>query len=220
MNSTAEPPTIYHVDAEHGRLRLVVLLVFIGAWVLSYFIVSRLVESGGLSLIAVVVSFAIAYILTNQIEKQLKRRWPSGRMVVVDGDGVRLMRNDQPEQEMRADQAVNQIYWRFTVRKRSRVPKGWLMYACALEHEERHLTVYTFLPPSSVDDYERAKQFTALTGKKDAQGRTDLRLAGEQRRLRDAENYRWLNGAEMNADDFKRYIEQLHTQFPEWSPIE
>lgn len=220
MNSVAEQSTTYHVDAEHGRLRLVVLLVFIGAWVLSYFIVSRLVESASLNLIAIVASFAVAYILTNQIEKQLKLRWPSGRMLIVDRDGVRLMRNGQQEQEMRADQAVNQLCWRFTVRKRSRVPKGWLMYACALEYEERHLTVYTFLPPSSVDDFSRAKQFTALSGKKESQGRADLRLAGEQRRLRDAENYRWLNGAEMTVDDFKRYIEQLHTQFPEWSPIE
>ena len=220
MNSTADQSTTYHVDAEHGRLRLVVLLLFLGVWLISYFIFANLVVSNGLNLIAVVFSFAVAYVVTNLVEKQLKTRWPSGRTITVDSEGVRLARSGQQEQEMRADQAVNQLYWRFTVRKRSRVPKGWLMYACALEHEEKHLTVYTFLPPSSVEDYDRARLFTPLTGKKDAPGRTDLRLAGEQRRLRDAENYRWLNGAEMSADDFKRYVEQLHSQFPEWSPLQ
>jgi hypothetical protein len=220
MDSTVEQSTTYHVDAEHGRLRLVVLLLFIGTWAISYFILSALLQANGLNLIAVLFSFAVAYVITNLIEKQLKLRWPSGRAVVVDSEGVKLVRNGQQEQEMRADQAVSPIYWRFTVRKRARVPKGWLMYACALEHEEKHLTVYTFLPPSSVDDYDRASQFKALTGKKEAKGRTDLRLAGEQRRLHEAENYRWLNGAEMNADDFKRYIAQLETQFPEWSPIQ
>lgn len=220
MNNQADQSTTYHVDAEHGRLRLAVLAVFLVVWIVSYFIFSRLVGGSGLNLAAVLLAFATAYVLTNLIERQLKSRWPSGRTIVLDHDSVKLVRSGQTEQEMRADQGVNRIYWRFTVRKRSRIPKGWLMYACALEHEEQHLTVYTFMPPSSVEDYDRASLFTALVGKKDKDGRTDLRLAGEQRRLRDAENYRWLNGAEMTADDFKRYIEQLQTQFPEWSPIQ
>lgn len=220
MDNQADQSTTYHVDAEHGRLRLAVLAVFLVVWIVSYFIFSRLVGGSGLNLAAVLLAFATAYVLTNLIERQLKSRWPSGRTIILDNDSVKLARSGQTEQEMRADQGVNRIYWRFTVKKRSRIPKGWLMYACALEHEEQHLTVYTFMPPSSVEDYDRATLFTALAGKKDKDGRTDLRLAGEQRRLRDAENYRWLNGAEMTADDFKRYVEQLQAQFPEWSPIQ
>ena len=49
--------------------------------------------------------------------------------------------------------------------------------------------------------------------------REDLRLAGEQRRLRDAENHRWMFGAEMTPPDFITYLTRLNTQFPEWMPV-
>ena len=51
---------------------------------------------------------------------------------------------------------------------------------------------------------------------KNVDARDDLRLAGEQRRLRDAENYRWLAGAELVPDDFITYINRIRAQFPEW----
>jgi hypothetical protein len=219
MNTLTNTSTAYTVDAEHGRLRLVVLLLFIVTWVISFAILSVIIESTGLNLLAVLISFVIAYGISTLIERRLKARWPSGRSVLVAAEGVKLVRHGQIEQEMRADQAINPIYWRFAVRKRSRVPKGWLMCACALEHEEKHLTVYTFMSPKDFEAYSRASWFTHLAPKKEAAGKTDLRLAGEQRRLREAENYRWLNGAEMSKEEFERYIEQISTQFPEWAPL-
>ena len=67
-----------------------------------------------------------------------------------------------------------------------------------------------------------ADQFKKLIakrkGKSEDDAREDLRLAGEQRRLRDAENHRWMFGAEMTPTDFITYITRLKTQFPEWMP--
>jgi hypothetical protein len=219
MDTLANTPATYAVDEEHGRLRLVVLFLFIGVWIVSFTIFSALIHSAGLNLLAIIVSFVVAYGISTLLEKQLKRRWPSGRNVLVDDTGVKLVKHGRVEQEMRADQAISPIYWRFVVRKRSRVPKGWFMCACALEHDEQHLTAYTFMPPKEFEQYSRASWFTLLAGKKETEGKTDLRLAGEQRRLREAENYRWLNGAEMTKEEFQRYIEQISTQFPEWAPL-
>ena len=219
MTTLTNATTSYPVDAEHGRLRLVVLFLFIATWIISFILLSSLIQSAGLNILAILVSFVIAYGISTLAERQLKTRWPSGRSVTVDDSGVKLVKRGQVEQEMRVDQAVSPIYWNFIVRKRSRVPKGWLMCACALTNEEEHLTVYTFMAPKDFEQYNRAEWFTLLAGKKETEGKTDLRLAGEQRRLREAENYRWLNGAEMTKDEFERYVEQISTQFPEWAPL-
>lgn len=218
MNAV-ESPTSYPVDAEHGRLRLAILLVFFVSAAVSFLILSALVQSSGFNIIALLGCLAIGFAIAQLVERQLKTRWPSGRKVIVDTNGARLMRNERLEQDIPANEAVNAIYWRFEVRKRSRIPKGWFMCACALEHEDQMLAVYTFMSPKDFETYPRNAWFTLLSGKKEAEGKSDLRLAGEQRRLRDAENYRWLNGAEMTIEEFKRYIEQISTQFPEWEPL-
>ena len=107
-------------------------------------------------------------------------------------------------------------------RRRSRVPKGWHMLACALEQDGRFLSVYTLISPAQFKNLEQAEKFTALQVKRDddksptRRGRDDMILAGEQRRLLLAENRRWTEGAEMSPDDFNRFLDQLAHMFPEW----
>lgn len=220
MNNVTEKPTVYPVDVELGGHRILVPIIFIGVWIAGYFVTSAIVQGEGLNLLSVLIGGVVAYGVTTLAEKQMKRLWPSTRGVTVDDDGVRLMRKGQLETEMPADQAIVQLYWRFTVSRRSRVPKGWHMLACALEHEGNHLSVYTFMPPKDFEQYDRAKAFVQLVTKKEAAGRTDLRLAGEQRRLRDAESHRWASGAEMSPEDFKRYVDEINRRYPEWLPIQ
>ncbi|MFN8450305.1 MAG: hypothetical protein U0521_17390 [Anaerolineae bacterium] len=84
------------------------------------------------------------------------------------------------------------------------------MLACALQFESSYLTVYTFMSPSHESFSLSAGQFKKLIsqrkGKREDDMREDLRLAGEQRRLRDAENHRWMYGAEMTPSDFTTYL--------------
>ena len=220
MNQVQERQSVYPVDVELGGQRIFVPIIFIAVWIGGYILTAAIVRGEGLNLIAVLAGGVIAYGITTLAERQMKQMWPSGRAVTVDDDGVRLARKGQLEGEMRADQAINQLWWRFTVSRRSRVSKGWHMLACALEYEDTHLTVYTFIPPKDYEQYVRAKAFTQLASKKEISGRTDLRLAGEQRRLRDAESRRWASGAEMRSEDFKRYVEEISNRYPEWMPIE
>lgn len=204
-------------------MRLAVVLTFIAVWMVSFVIFSMVIPNVGLSLLAVLIGFGVAYAVTALLERFLKTRWPSGRFVQVDRDGVKLQKKATLQQEMLSEDPVLTLFWSFKISKRARVPKGWSMLACALEHEGQYLTAYTFMSPAQVEGYEMATQFKKLIakrkGKSEDDAREDLRVAGEQRRLRDAENNRWMFGAEMTPPDFMTYITRIKTQFPEWMPV-
>lgn len=212
------------VDREHGGLRLAVLIAFIVIGAVTFVLLNLLISSSGLNLLAVLLSFGAAFAGSALVERVLKNRWPSGRKVTMSRDSVRLEKKGTLEREVRPTEEVSVILWTFTIKKRSRVPKGWVMLACALENAAGHLTVYTFMPPAKAQAFADAALFKKIASKKELKGdnnplREDLRLAGEQRRLRDAENYRWLNGAEMTPDDFITYFERIKIQFSEWMPL-
>jgi hypothetical protein len=210
------------VDNEHGALRLTVVLTFIFVWIGSFFVFSLLIPNDGISLLAGVIGFGAAYGMTATFERYLKRHWPSGRVVQIDQGGVKLERKGNLQQEMMSEDPVNVLLWSFKIPKqRGRVQKGWSMLACGLEYDNQYLTIYTFMSPKEFETFDMAKSFKTLLakrkGKNDA--REDLRVAGEQRRLRDAENYRWLNGGEVTPSDFITYLTQIKTLFPEWMPL-
>ncbi|MEP7291206.1 MAG: hypothetical protein ABI835_05455 [Chloroflexota bacterium] len=209
------------VDKEHSAMRLTIVLIFIAIWIISFIVASIVIPNEGLSLLAVLLGFGVAYALTALLERFLKTRWPSGRVVEIEREGVKLLKKGALQQEMRSEDPVDARLWSFKISKRARVPKGWSMLACALEYENQFLTIYTFMSPSQLETFELAEQFKKLAsqrkGKSDADAREDLRVAGEQRRLRDAENHRWMFGAEMIPADFIAYISRIKTQFPEWT---
>jgi len=226
MDNALNPrtPLKIAVDNEHGALRFTIVIIFIVGWFISFFILNAAIPNEGLNLIAIIVSFAITALFTQQIEKVLKKRWPSGRTVQIDQNTIKVVNKNGGQQSIDGDKQVNVHLWRFAIKRRSRVPKGWLMIACALEQDDAYLPVYTFMSPEQFDGLRNNTRFATLMSQKEASkstggiGQTDLRMAGEQRRLHTAENARWMNGAEMTADDFQNFIKQLQNQFPQWMP--
>jgi len=222
------PPTlVIPVDSEHSALRFSIVGIFLVGWVIGFLLLSLIFPSEGFNFLAVLLSLVITALVSQQIERQLKRRWPSGRAIHIDASGVRLMQHQQPQETIDGTQIVSPLLWRFVVKKRSHVPKGWSMMACALEQNGRYLPVYTFMSADEVNKLDINSKFTLLKGKKEEDEakkrqsgalaqRDDLWLAGEQRRLRQAEEQRWTHGAEMNSADFQVYIQRLQIQFPEW----
>jgi hypothetical protein len=209
------------VDQEHGSLRLIVVVLFLVIWAGVYAIANMLIPDAGLNLIAILVGFGAAALLTRLIEPRLKDRLPSGRRLEIDAGGIRLKLRDQLQEEIKAGEPVSALLWHFKIKRRSRVPKGWSVVACALEQDERYLAVYTFASPEQVVTLNKIVTFTEMVSEK-KQGRNSkqdsLRVAGEQRRLRLAEMHRWNFGAELTYDDFERYLNQLNGQFPLWLP--
>ncbi len=218
-SSPPSEPLVYLVDREHGGIRFVVLSAFFAVWVLGFVVVSSIMASDGPNLIALLAGFVAAYAVTWFLERTLKRVWQSGRTLTLDRDGVRLALRGQIQTALLSEDPATALLWRFTIEKRARIPKGWSMVACALEHEGQYICAYTFMSPTAVETYPQQEKFKKLIGKKKStlnDGREDLRLAGEQKRLRAAEDYRWIGGAEMPQDDFVAFIDNLILRFPEW----
>jgi len=142
-----------------------ILLFFFMSWLIIGVIAGILIPSEGLSLLAVLVGFGGAYGLTALAERRLKRHWSSGRVLQVQHDGVRLTKRGTLESDMPAAGTVSTLLWRFQVKKRARIPKGWWMFACALEHEQQYLVAYTFLPPAQAEVCPSADQCKTLLGK-------------------------------------------------------
>lgn len=210
----------YPVDSEHGALRLVVVAVFIGAGFISYLILSGLISGEEINLLVIILSFGSAYLVTTLVERVLRTHWPSGRVVEISERGVRTAKHGSTQQEILASQDATPLMWRFQTRRRSRVPKGWHVLALALEQDGQFVTVYTFVSPDELTAMGADAQFTELKSKKETdrgtKGRDALLLAGEQRRLLQAEGERWVSGAEMTSADFKALLAQLGTRFPQW----
>ncbi len=219
------PAAVYPVDREHGGLRLVILLAFLGGWVAGGLVLSALITASGLNLLAVLGGFLIGYLCSLLAERFLKPRWRSGREIQIDDHAVRLVRRGVTEAEMRHDQPVEALAWRFEIRKRARIPKGWSMLAIALESDSQFLVAYTFLSPQMLEalpDRDRFRLLAPRSAQKRGAAAADapsLRLAGEERRLRAAEEVRWALGAEMTPEDFASYRDQVAARFPEWAPL-
>ena len=96
------------------------------------------------------------------------------------------------------------------------------MLACALEQDDNFLPVYTFASPDDAENLNKTTRLADLVSEKDAKKkdprRDSLRFAGEQRRLRLAESYRWEIGAEMSLPDFEQFLARLNGQFSQWMP--
>ncbi len=148
MDYSPIPDTIrYPVDPEHSGIRLTVVLLFIIIWVIAYLVIHSLTSSTGIDLIAAVVGFIVTMLATQQIERRLKQRWPSGREVHITPQRIQLRKKANVEDEIDPRQTVNVLLWHFKISKRSRVQKGWLVVACALEQEDTYIPVYTFMAP-------------------------------------------------------------------------
>jgi hypothetical protein len=215
----------FRLDAEHSQLRLAVLGGFIAATVIGYAVLAAVLPSDGLNILAILGALFIGYVVSFALERFLKGRWHSGRTVELHPDGtIRLLKNNAVEQEIAPSEGVNVLMWRFEITKRARVPKGWSMVACAVETAGSYIALYTFVAPKDMPDFDPTGTYKLLKAKKkdNASGnelRSDLRLAGEERRLNEAETARWMTGAEMNREDFAAFTTWVQRHYAEYLPV-
>jgi predicted outer membrane lipoprotein len=205
----------FSVDPEHGGLRMAVLICFIGVGAVSFAIVSGIFASLSFGvLLAAAIAIIAAMTVTRAVESRLKNRWPSGRVLEVTPSTVRFALKGETQREIDPTQHVNVLMWRFPINRRTRIPKGWYVVSLALMQENIYIAVYTFMSPEDFKDFPMSEQYVLLTPPKKQE--TDIRLAGQQRRLREAEVWRWNEGAEVSKEDFMSYVNRLQAQFPSW----
>jgi len=220
MNASVEQETLQlQVDREHGALRVATVSLFIGLLIIGFLIFNTFISSEGFNILAGILAFGLAAIVTRLADPVLKRWWPSNRSLQLDADGARLTLNDQIQANIRADGTANTHYWKFKIPRRGRMPRGWYVVACALQQDDTYLAVYTFASPAQTDELGKLKTFTELhsdKGKNSAKAES-LRLAGEQRRLRLAEEQRWHDGGELTTEDFETFIKRLNELYVRWN---
>lgn len=217
----------FHVDQEHNALRAALFAFFIAAWIVIYLVLDRLLRDTGLNLLALLIGLIAAFGATALAERVLKGRWTSGRVLVIDTAGVQLTHRGETQLDIAIARPVNLLLWRFIVRRRSRVPKGWSVVACALREGDSLLSVYTLMSPQQIDALPQRERFHILESdkadaKRASQKRSvenlrvgELRDAGEQRRLHDAERDRWMHGVELTPTDFSAYAAHVFALFPD-----
>ncbi len=215
---------VYPVDPEHGKLRAAVFGSFFVVAIGVAVVVSAMFSGGTIGLLGVVLGLIAGYAASALAERVLKGRWHSARALELTTDGVRMLQRGQTAQRITHAAAVTPLRWKFVISKRARVPKGWWMYALSLATTDEQITVYTFLSPQQNESFARSGQFTRLLSRKEREKAAggappSLRQAGEERRLREAEEHRWLQGGELTSADFTDFLNRLDGQFQEWTPF-
>ncbi|MFZ4813979.1 MAG: hypothetical protein ACOYL5_05545 [Phototrophicaceae bacterium] len=203
----------FSVDAEHDSLRLVVVLAFIISGIAGFAYLSFTFQAGGINILAIFGSLIIAAGVSSTLERALKKRWPSGKVIEIEPTRIALLHQGQVKDQVQKTEASRLMLWRFTVSRRTRVPKGWFMVATAVEQDDPHLAVYTLMSPQMYETFDIDNRFKVLEKPNAGVEADELRLAGEQRRLMRAESLRWHDGVEMTADDFMIYFGLLDKVF-------
>ena len=198
----------YPIDVEHLGIRIVVPLLAFVALLLGWWAIPLVMEAVGLQStllsflqLPLIIGAAIggAYVA----DRLLKGRWLSGRELRLDDDCLIMREKDGSEKTIVWGERVNALAWRFTVARRGRVPKGHICLALQLIQDEQEVTFYGFVSPKQVEILPNVEAFIPLSARRTLKDeRLNLRIAGQQRRLLQAEDERWQHGGELTADAF------------------
>lgn len=209
------------VDAEHTGIRAAgcttMVLAFVGLFMIFGYI------GYFPAIVAILTSLVLAAATSYVLEKYLKQRWPSGRTLEIEDEAIAIRKNGETQRKIDPQQHVNVLTWNFTVKRSSRVKKGWHVLGMSLEQDGEFIPVYTFASPEDFGDFPLSEHFTKLVkdDKKDkdkdkSKPAVNIRQAGEQRRLHQAEYDRGINGAEITFSQFKTYLEFLQKNYHKW----
>lgn len=164
-----------------------------------------------LIVLAVVAAQPLAYVA----ERQLMKRWPSGRAMQLES-GALVWREPKGVTRIDLRETVNFWRWRFVIKRRrgGRVPTGHHCFALRLVQGDSVVTVYTFLAPAAAEALSAATPFYELR-RPSEQGK--LPLGGRDAMYLAAENTRWQSGAELEPADFQALIDHLTTHRPDFT---
>ncbi len=212
------PAFEFQVDKEHSGVRMVGCLTFLLGAVASFLIINSLAPNGGLLTIGAALAIAVA--LTYAADHLSKLYWPSNRAIQFLDDMILLVKGNQIQGEIDAGQNVNLLQWHFEAKRHPRVPKGWYVVANALEQDGQYIVSYSIASPADFETLPLSRLSRKYQRKKDKNNddSRDLREAGSQRRIAQAEFHRGELGAELSLDDYHAYLDYLADTYTSWMP--
>lgn len=214
---------VYRVDHNHSKLRLTVLISIVLGFIGGAFAAPPLARAiSGLEhtslLIPLIGGAVVATAVAWVVERILKRVWPSGREIHLDGSGLVLQESNAANVELDQAKEIAVKSWSFAItNRRAWVRKGWYCVALRAQEGEGSITAYTFMSP------ERAAElpgwpgtFTQLLLSKELEDAPDVYES--QAHFRSAEEERWWIGAEMLPADFEGLVSWLAERVLYWPP--
>jgi hypothetical protein len=211
------------IDSEHFAIRFLVpvltIVLVVGVHLLGTALLDNAQE--GVNPVCLMLPIDLVLLLAGgyTIERLLKRALPSRRVARLSDATLTITdgRSRPPQQvTINWQQTVNVKAWRFTVARRTRVPKGWYCMALHLLQDEIEAVLYTFMPPDEAEYVIGYDRFIRLRPRKETESNTDLSAVAEQRRLLKLEDVRWHDGAEIARDDFRAILEIMQRRVPGW----
>lgn len=211
------------VDRFHTGVRVAALVLWL-ATIGVLFLVGRWIGTllfgtvtGFGVLVLAVLAFVAAQPVSFLAERQLVKVWPSGRTVTIDGAAITLR---QKSGSVRVDLVRPASFrrWRFEVRTQrgGHVPNGHHCLALRLAQDEQAMTLYAFVPPAQLKDFSALYPFYELRRTNDI-GLPPTPLAGREQAYLDAENDRWIFGAELDAADLVSLLSLLADRLPDFA---
>jgi hypothetical protein len=207
------------LDAEHSGIRTAGCLSFLVLVPITFVIFNMLIPT--IPVLAGILSLPMGVGASYLIEQTLRKRWPSGRVFVASATDLTIRKHAENQVTIDPTQTVNVLSWHFSVPRNGRVKKGWQVIGLAFEQDDEILPLYTFASPENFEKMPFSARFMKLERKKDkddqvTKSASSMRMAGQQRRLYEAEQHRGMNGGEMTFEQFTDLLQYLHKQYPEW----
>lgn len=242
MMASNDDATVLHADQEHSGLRTAVFGLLFVTLLLAYFGIRALIGAfspGDLPDFTFVIAcggaFPIALALVWLAEKGLKRRWPSGRFVVLTNDGVQIeTKEEEPVQFNRSNGLVS-LFWTFDLSgwqrggRERRVPRNWICLAAQISSGKNQAVVYTYSPKSQaqnlIDMSDGQLNFHEIFPKEIYDNSIRSRLSGPSRpeipaavltgksgQYWLAERRRWQEGFELPLKEFEQFVTHIQTK--------
>ena len=238
----AQTSTILQADQEHSGIRISVPAIWIISFILFYFIIKAYFDSlspGGIGDYALALGCVGALPISLGIgalgEYILKRQWPSGRQVKIDGQGLTVVRKDEDDMFLEWSRRANQVLWHFPLKgyprggRERRVPGSWVCLSCQVQQDENRFIVFSLMSKknaqSLLEKYHfhginLADFFDSNTVKNwlTAPSRPSLpanMLTGKEGPYWLAERRRWHEGLELKQQDFELFLREVDQHFAE-----
>lgn len=244
MTSSNPESIVLNADKEHAGLRVVVMLIVVASFVIGFFVLNGFL-SGSLaddSLVAAyslplscILALVFAMAAAGASEALMKRYWPSGRRVVIDGQGLRASLPEGKEASLDWSGRVWAVRWYFSLegyprggRERRLTAKHFCL-ACQLQQDDVRIIVYGYLKGNEVesllaggdfnkiepDEYYERGRLRRLRGATDRPQLPTKVLTGKDGPYWLAEQRRWTAGLELTTGDFAIFYETIRERLEE-----
>ena len=236
-NSSSPDKLVLQADKEHGGIQFVIPLIMLAAGLVAWLLIDPLILrpllGGGdwdsfRPLLRIVLTVVLGVAVGGVAEGLLKRVWVSGRALQLDASGLTVEKKGGIPERIEWDKRVNVWRWQYALRgyprggRERRIPPGHFLLACRLLQDDASVCVHSYFPPKRAENVPGFNRFIKLNmvklysrdlfkriSRPERPPIPSSLLTGQHGQLWTAEKERWVNGLELDPDDFGTLMQVL-----------